>query len=105
MAQECLFFGALFLTWIYCRCWNITRFLMRAARKRRSGSAVSIPKSCSPAALPASALLFIRAGGERGMTILLGVVASFGIAFLCLKGYEWHLDFDEHTWVLDPISR
>ena len=26
LAQECLFFGALFLSWIYCRYWNIAGF-------------------------------------------------------------------------------
>ena len=102
MAQECLFFGALFLTWIYCRYWNIAGFDAGSAETQVWIGSINTGILLTSSFAYASALLFIRAGGERGMTILLGVVAFLGIAFLCLKGYEWHLDFDDHTWVLDP---
>ena len=102
LAQECLFFGALFLSWIYCRYWNIAGFDAGSADAQIWIGSINTGILVTSSFVYALALACIRGGRDRGMTILLGVVAALGIAFLCLKGYEWHLDFDDHTWVLDP---
>jgi cytochrome c oxidase subunit III len=47
-------------------------------------------------------LAFIQADRQRGMIICIALAMVLGTSFLCLKGFEWHLDFDDHTWVNDP---
>lgn len=102
LAQECLFFGALFLTWIYCRYWNIAGFDAGAAETQLWIGSINTGILVTSSFTYAVALVFIQGGFERGLTVALGLVLLLGVAFLCLKGYEWHLDFADHTWVLDP---
>ncbi|HEY6432299.1 MAG TPA: cytochrome c oxidase subunit 3 [Acetobacteraceae bacterium] len=102
LAQECLFFGGLFLSWIYCRYWNIAGFDAGSADAQVWIGSINTGILVTSSFVYAMALACIQGGRVRFMTILLGVVAALGIAFLCLKGYEWHLDFADHTWVLDP---
>ncbi|HEX5327692.1 MAG TPA: cytochrome c oxidase subunit 3 [Acetobacteraceae bacterium] len=102
LAQECLFFGALFLTWIYCRYWNIAGFDAGSAETQLWIGSVNVGILLTSSFAYAVALTLIQGGADRIMVWALAVVALLGVAFLCLKGYEWHLDFADHLWVLDP---
>jgi cytochrome c oxidase subunit 3 len=102
LAQESLFFGGLFLSWIYCRYWNIAGFDAGSAEAQLWIGSINTGILVTSSFAYALALAFIQGGRDRGMAALLWIVIFLGIAFLCLKGYEWHLDFKDHTWVLDP---
>ncbi len=102
LAQECLFFGALFLTWIYSRYWNLAGFDAGSAETQLWIGSINTGVLVTSSFAYAVALTFIRGGADRPMSMALWVTLSLGVIFLCLKGYEWHLDFDDHTWVLDP---
>jgi cytochrome c oxidase subunit 3 len=102
LATECLFFGGLFLAWIYSRYWNMAGFdAGSGATELRIGSintGILVTSSFSYA----MGLAFIQADRQRGMIICIALAMLLGTSFLCLKGFEWHLDFDSHAWVNDP---
>lgn len=102
LAQECLFFGGLFLTWIYCRYWNIAGFDAGSAEAQLWIGSINTGILITSSFVYATALALVQGGRDRAMVLMLWIVVLLGVIFLCLKGYEWHLDFDDHTWVLDP---
>jgi len=102
LAQECLFFGGLFLSWIYSRYWNMAGFDAGSAHTVLWIGSVNTGVLITSSFVYAVAVAFIEAGDDRRMLWCLYGVVALGTTFLCLKGYEWHLDFDSHNWVLDP---
>lgn len=102
LAQEAVFFGALILTWMFSRYWNLAGFDAGSADTKLWIGTVNTGILVTSSFAYAIALMLIRAGLDRAMTIALVVVVVFGLCFLCLKGYEWHLDFADHTWIGDP---
>ena len=103
LAQECLFFGALFLAWMFSRYWNIAGFDAGSAKTELWIGSLNTGILITSSFVYALALLFMRAGFDRAMSITLCFVAVLGTAFLCMKGYEWHLDFVAHPGILDPL--
>jgi cytochrome c oxidase subunit III len=102
LAQECLFFGALFLTWVYARYWNQAGFDAGSHETQLWIGSINLGILVTSSFVYACALAFVQAGRPRAMTWALGGVAALGVAFLCWKLYEWHLDFAAHDWVNDP---
>lgn len=102
LGQEALFFGALFLAWMYSRYWNTAAFDAGSAETQVWIGSINTGILVTSSFVYALALAFIRGGHDRAMTLTLCVVACLGTAFLGLKFYEWHLDIKDHTWVLDP---
>jgi cytochrome c oxidase subunit III len=102
MAQECMFFGALMLTWVYARYWNMAGFDAGSQQTVLWIGTTNTGILITSSFFYAAALTFIRAGQARPMFWALVGVLVLGMSFLCLKTYEWHLDFLNHSWVNDP---
>ncbi len=102
LAQECVFFGGLFLTWVYARYWNQAGFDAGSQHTVIWIGTVNAGVLVTSSFAYACALSFIQAGRSRPMIWALMVVMLLGTIFVCLKGYEWHLDFAAHNWVTDP---
>ena len=102
LAQECLFFGALMLTWVYARYWNMAGFDAGSQQTELWIGSVNTGILVTSSFFYACALTFIQAGRSRPMFWALVGVIMLGCTFLGLKVYEWHLDFVNHSWVNDP---
>ncbi|MEO8715109.1 MAG: cytochrome c oxidase subunit 3 [Acetobacteraceae bacterium] len=102
LAQECLFFGGLILTWVYSRYWNQAGFDAGSQHTVLWIGSVNTGVLVTSSFAYACALAFIQAGRAQLTAWALAVVIALGCVFLMLKGYEWHLDFDSHNWVNDP---
>ncbi len=102
LAQECLFFGGLILTWVYARYWNQAGFDAGSEHTQLWIGSINTGILVTSSFVYACALVFIQAGRQRPLTWALVGVLVLGCAFLAMKGYEWRLDFDDHLWVNDP---
>jgi len=102
LAQECVFFGGMILTWVYARYWNEAGFDAGASHTVLWIGSVNVGILVTSSFVFACALLFVRAGQVRLTALALLGVIVLGSVFLLLKGYEWHLDFVAHNWVNDP---
>ena len=102
LAQESVFFGALILAWVFSRYWNTAGFDAGSHETQVWIGSINAGILITSSFLYALAVVLIRAGLDRAMTIVLAIVVVLGVCFLCLKGYEWHLDFDDHMWINDP---
>jgi cytochrome c oxidase subunit III len=99
LATEVVFFGALFLAWIYCRYWDQPGF---DAGGQQTEFAIGLANT---AILIASSFVysmgvaFIEAGNSRRLIQCCAVALLLGIAFLILKfGIEWRDDFAKHLF-------
>ncbi|MDQ2803456.1 MAG: cytochrome c oxidase subunit 3 [Pseudomonadota bacterium] len=102
LAQEALFFGGLWLTWVYARYWNQAGFDAGGAHTELWIGSINTGVLVTSSFVYACALAFIQAGRPRPMLWALYLVVLLGLVFIALKGYEWKLDIDDHTWVNDP---
>jgi cytochrome c oxidase subunit III len=98
LVTETLFFGALFLTWIFCRHLQPAGF---DAGARASDIVIgsintALLVSSSMAYAFGLACLDVEAPGAYRVCLL--VTLTLGIAFLALKGVEWHEDFGKHLF-------
>lgn len=97
IATEVLFFGGMMLGYLVFRT-HFTADFDKAASK--SVIAIGIANTV---VLQTSTLTMVLAIGAvrrdaiRGATRLLYVTAALGLVFLCLKGYEYYLDYGDHT--------
>jgi cytochrome c oxidase subunit III len=102
LATECLFFGALFLAWMYCRYWNMAGFDAGSSETELWIGSVNTGILVTSSFVYAAGLAFVQLGDQRRLIWCCAGAVALGSAFLCLKGYEWHLDFADHVWVNDP---
>jgi cytochrome c oxidase subunit 3 len=102
LAQETVFFGGLFLTWVYSRYWNQAGFDAGSHGAQLWIGSINLGLLVTSSFVYACALAFIQAGRPREMTWALCGVVALGVAFLGWKMYEYHLDFVGHFWVNDP---
>jgi cytochrome c oxidase subunit 3 len=96
LATEALFFGPIFLAWIYARLADPGAF---DAAARRTALMIGLTNT---ALLIASSfaygvgMAFIGLGRRRGMVMSLLIAGALGAAFLGLKfGVEWRMDLKE----------
>ena len=94
LATEVLFFGALFLTWIYARHWDQIGFDAGARQTNLAiGTANTVILLASSFVYSAS-VVFIENGNSRRLIQCCAAAGALGVAFLFLKfGIEWHDDF------------
>ncbi len=99
LATEALFFGALFLVFIFCRHWAQAGFDAGARHTQLAiGTANTVILLTSSAAYSAG-LLRLEANDVRGLQRWLGFALLLGLAFIGLKfGLEWHSDFAAHLF-------
>jgi cytochrome c oxidase subunit 3 len=103
LATEVLFFGVLFLTWIYARHWNQSGFDLGAQHTNLTAGTLNTVLLVSSSAVYAAGLMCIRAGQRRGLLGCCALTLLLGLAFLALKfGIEWRDDFAHHLF---PAAR
>ena len=97
LASEVLFFGGLFLAYLYGRThwpqgWaaasrrtDVVLGTVNTALLLTSSAAVALAVACAQ-----------DARGRRWTTRLLALTAALGVAFLLVKGAEWHAEWREH---------
>jgi len=96
LATEVMFFGGMFCAYLVYRYWYFNEF---AAASR---SVAILPGAINTGVLICSSLtvaLSVRAaqlGKRNTLIVLLALTLVFGLAFLGIKGYEWHEKFEEH---------
>ncbi|CAH2600594.1 Cytochrome c oxidase polypeptide III [Rhodovastum atsumiense] len=98
LATEALFFGGLFLAFIFCRHQHPAGFDLAARHTKLWIGAVNTALLLTSSAVMAAAPVLAGHGRGRQVRWICAVTAAFGIAFLALKGVEWKGDFDEHLW-------
>ena len=99
LASEVLFFGGLFLAYLYGRThwpqgWaaasrhtDVVLGTVNTALLLTSSAAVALAVACEEDAR------------QRRWTVrLLALTATLGAAFLVVKGFEWHAEWDEHLF-------
>jgi cytochrome c oxidase subunit 3 len=99
LATEVLFFGALFLTWIYARHWNQVGFDAGAQQTNLAIGTVNTVILLVSSFVYSAGVAFIEAGNNRRLIQCCAAAGALGIAFLILKfGIEWRDDFAGHLF-------
>lgn len=99
LATEVLFFGALLLSWIYCRHWNQEGFDAGAQQTQLAIGTINTVILVTSSLVYSAGLAFIEAGNIRRFIQCCAIAMALGIAFLILKfGIEWHRDFAQHLF-------
>jgi cytochrome c oxidase subunit III len=99
LATEILFFGALFLSWIYSRHWNQAGFDAGAQQTNLTIGTVNTAILVTSSFVYSVGLAFIEIGNKRRLIQCCAVAWMLGFAFLILKfGVEWHGDFNKHLF-------
>ena len=103
VASESLFFGGLFLAWVFCRHWAQQGFDEGAKDTELWIGTVNTIILLTSSFAYATGVAFIRAGNVRGLVRCCALTLILGLAFLYLKfGLEWMDDIHKHTFFADP---
>jgi len=112
LATEVLFFGALFLGWMFARHWNLDGFDAGAQRTQLAIGTINTVILLTSSLTYSAGLAFIAAGNTRRLVQCLAATWLLGLAFLILKfGLEWGKDFEDHLWpganfaIAGPLGR
>ncbi|MGH6972418.1 MAG: cytochrome c oxidase subunit 3, partial [Caulobacteraceae bacterium] len=98
IATEVLFFGALICTYAVDR-WGHTEAVREAARHSAFWYGVSNTVILSLSGLfMAIADRAVKEKLTRLAAICLWIVFALGVAFVVVKGFEYHKDLDDHLW-------
>lgn len=96
LATEALFFGPLFLSWIFCRHWNAVGFDAGAQHTELLLGALNTLLLLTSSLAYSAGLAFIEAGNKRRLAQCCMVAWLLGAAFLVIKfGIEWRHDLEE----------
>ena len=99
LATEVLFFGALFLTWIYSRHWNQAGFDAGAQQTDLAIGTINTVILVVSSFVYSAGVAFIEAGNSRRLIQCCAAAGVLGVAFLILKfGIDWRDDFNEHLF-------
>ena len=94
LATEMLFFGAIFLAWIYCRHWNQAGFDAGAQHTQLAIGTINTVILLTSSLVYSLGVAFIEAGNNRRLIQCCAVVWALGFLFLILKfGLEYYKDF------------
>jgi cytochrome c oxidase subunit 3 len=94
-----LFFGVLFLSWIYCRHWNQAGFDVGARQTEITIGTINTVILVTSSFAYSAGVAFIEEGNSRRLIQCCAVAWALGLAFLILKfGIEWHDDFRKHLF-------
>lgn len=99
LATEMLFFGGLFLCWIFSRIWNLDGFDAGARQTELWIGTLNTAILLTSSLAYATGLAAIRRGDARRLVrCCLGAI-GLGLAFLVLKfGIEWRDDLSKHLF-------
>jgi cytochrome c oxidase subunit 3 len=96
LATEALFFGPLFLAWIYSRHWNTAGFDAGAAQTDLRIGTINTVLLVGSSFAYSVGLAFIREERRRMMVVCFVIAWLLGAAFMVLKfGVEWPTDFSK----------
>jgi cytochrome c oxidase subunit 3 len=99
LASEVLFFGVLFLSWIFCRHWNQAGFDAGARQTELTFGTLNTVILITSSAVYSAGVASMAAGNTRRLIQCCSVAWLLGLAFLILKfGLEWHDDFNKHLF-------
>lgn len=102
LATEVLFFGALLLSWIYCRHGNPSGFDAGARQTDLTIGTINTVILVASSFVYGLGVAFIETGDARRLTQCCAIAWGLGLAFLILKfGIEWREDFHKHLF---PVS-
>jgi cytochrome c oxidase subunit 3 len=94
LATEVLFFGALFLAWIFARYWNEAGFSAGAHETSLVIGTINTITLLTSSLVFTSGVMFIRAGNKRRLIQCCLAAMALGTIFMFLKfGVEWRDDF------------
>lgn len=99
LASEMLFFGVLFLSWIFCRHWNPVGFDTGARQTDLALGTINSVLLLISSATYTAGTRSMEAGKVRGLIVFAGITGVLGVAFIAIKfGLEWHADFARHLF-------
>ena len=99
LATEVLFFGVLFLSWIYSRHWNQSGFDAGARQTALVIGTINTVILVTSSFVYSAGVAFIEAGNTRRLIQCCSIAWLLGAAFLVLKfGIEWRDDFNKHLF-------
>lgn len=111
LATEVLFFGALFLSWIYSRHWNQAGFDAGAQQTSLAIGTTNTVILLTSSFVYSVGLAFMRGGNSRRLVQCCVLAWLLGAAFLILKfGIEWPDDIDRGLFpgpdfsIIGPLS-
>jgi cytochrome c oxidase subunit 3 len=106
VASESLFFGGLFLAWVFSRHFAQKGFDAAAQDTELWIGTVNTIILITSSFVYATGLAFIRAGNVRRLIQCCVLTLILGFTFLYLKfGLEWMDDFHKHTFFADPAFK
>jgi cytochrome c oxidase subunit 3 len=99
LATEVLFFGALFLAWIYSRHWDQAGFDMGAQQTSLVIGTINTVILVASSFVYSVGIAFIGEGNSRRLIQCCAIAWLLGLSFLVLKfGLEWRNDFASHLF-------
>jgi cytochrome c oxidase subunit III len=98
LATEILFFGGLFLVWMVYRHAHPAGFALAAEHTEITIGSINTVLLVTSSFAFSLGLYHAEQGDNRRVMQAALVTAAIGIAFLLLKAWEWHDDFDEHLF-------
>lgn len=98
LATEVLFFGGLLLSYSAYRIWYPHDFAFGSRHLDFTLGTTNTAILLTSSLLMAGAVSAGRLLNRRVTVVLLTVTALLGIAFLCIKGYEWHTAIEDNFW-------
>jgi cytochrome c oxidase subunit III len=105
LATEVLFFGALFLAWIYARHFNQAGFDAGARQTNLVIGTVNTVILITSSFVYSIGVALIEAGNGRRLIQCCTAAALLGLSFLILKfGIEWRDDFAKHLFPSSAFS-
>jgi cytochrome c oxidase subunit 3 len=106
VASESLFFGGLFLAWVFCRHFAQKGFDDGAKDTELWIGTVNTIILITSSFVYATGLAYIRAGNVRRLLQCCALTLGLGLTFLYLKfGLEWMDDIHKHTFFADPAFK
>ena len=98
LATEVLFFGGLFLLYMIYRSQYPQAFALASRHTEAVIGTVNVLLLLTSSAVFAWGLGHARLGDNRRLFWACAAVSTLGLAFLLLKGWEWHDDLDKHLF-------
>jgi len=98
LSSELLFFGPLLFGYLYLRMHDPLATGVASRHTDMLLGTVNTAVLLTSSFCMALAGHAAQGGGRRRAARLLALTALLGIAFLAIKGYEWHQEFEEHLF-------
>jgi cytochrome c oxidase subunit III len=97
IATEVMFFGALIFTYFIYRLTYWEQFRLAGADSRILLGSINAAILLTSSLTMVMAINFAKEGRQQRVIAFLLVTASLGVLFLCVKGYEYVLDYESNA--------